>query len=60
MTAQAAATSMQIQSAALAKNQGLIAYEWVKKWKGDTPSVVMGSSAGTMVNLTDLMKTKGE
>lgn len=57
MTAEAQARAMQIQSQALSKNQGLIAYEWVKKWKGDTPQVVMGGNTATMVNLSDLMKT---
>lgn len=60
LTAEAQARAMQIQSAALSQNKGLIAYEWVKKWKGDTPQVVLGGSAATMVNLSDLLKSKSE
>lgn len=56
MTAEAQAKSMQIQSAALAQNKGLISYEWVKKWNGALPSVQFGSGATPMVNLDSLMR----
>jgi regulator of protease activity HflC (stomatin/prohibitin superfamily) len=60
MTAHAQAESMKIQSAALAQNKGLIAYEWVKKWDGSLPSVQLGGGTNTMVNLDTLIKQNKE
>lgn len=56
-TAEAEAQAMKIKSEALSKNQSLIALEWVNKWKGEVPGVVLGGGSTTMVNLSDLMKT---
>lgn len=52
------AKAMQIQSAALAQNKGLIAYEWVKKWDGKQPQIVLGGGSIPMLNMGDLIKAK--
>lgn len=43
-TAEAQATAMRIQSAALSQNQGLVQYELAKKWDGKLPVYMMGNS----------------
>lgn len=53
-TAEAQATAMRIQSAALANNPGLTQYEIAKKWNGVLPTMMMGASTP----LIDLRSTK--
>lgn len=43
-TAEAQATAMRIQSAALSQNQGLVQYELAKKWDGKLPVYMLGNS----------------
>lgn len=56
-TAEAQATSMKIQSAALAQNKGLVQYELAKKWNGVLPQMMFGNST-PLINMSDLGKEK--
>lgn len=53
-TAEAQATAMRIQSAALSQNKGLVEYEIAKKWDGKLPQYMLGNS----VPLLDLKSLK--
>lgn len=52
-TAEAQATAMRIQSAALAQNKGLVEYELAKKWNGVLPTMMMGNST-PFINMNSL------
>lgn len=54
-TAEAQATAMRIQSAALSQNKGLVQYELAKKWDGKLPQYMFGSST-PLLNLKDIDK----
>lgn len=56
-TAEAQATAMKIQSAALSTNKGLVQYELAKKWNGVLPQMMFGSST-PLINMSDLGKDK--
>ena len=56
MSAQAEAEAMKIKSAALSQNKGLIAFEWVQKWDGKQPQIVMGGSSIPMLDMGKLIK----
>lgn len=55
ISAKADAEAMQIKSEALAKNQGLIAYEAVQKWNGKLPEIVGGNQ---LMNVQDMFNGK--
>ncbi len=57
MAAEADAKSMQIRSAALAQNKGLVEYEAVQKWDGALPQFQFGNST-PFINLENLTKRK--
>jgi prohibitin 2 len=54
-TAKAQAESMRIQSQALAQNKGLIEYEIAKRWNGELPVYMAGSSV-PLLNLENFKK----
>ncbi len=56
MTATAEANAMKIKSAALSQNKGLVAFEWVQKWDGKQPQIVMGGSSIPMLDMGKLIK----
>ncbi len=51
ISAKADAEAMEIKSAALAKNKGLVEYEWVQKWNGQMPQIVLGDGASPLISL---------
>lgn len=55
-SAKAEAESMKIKSQALSQNKGLIAFEWVQKWDGKQPQIVMGGSSIPMLDMGKLIK----
>lgn len=54
-TAEAQATAMRIQSAALAQNKGLVEYEIAKKWNGALPVYMMGNSV-PLIDIKSIQK----
>lgn len=54
--AEAEAKSMQIRSAALSQNKGLVSYEAVQKWNGQLPQIILGNGSMPMLDLKDIMK----
>lgn len=56
LTAQASAESMRIKSQALSQNKGLVAFEWVQKWDGKQPQIIMGGSSVPMLDMGKLIK----
>jgi regulator of protease activity HflC (stomatin/prohibitin superfamily) len=48
--AQGEAEALKIQGQAISNNPKIIELEWIKKWKGDVPTTVLGSQ-GIMLNL---------
>lgn len=57
-TATAEAEAMRIKSAALSQNKGLIAFEWVQKWDGHQPQIVMGGNSIPMLDMSKLIKAE--
>lgn len=55
-TAKADAESMKIKSQALSQNKSLIGYEWVQKWDGALPRIVLGNGSIPMIDMKDELK----
>ena len=51
ISAKADAEAMGIKSEALSKNKGLVEYEWVQKWNGQMPQIVLGDGATPLISL---------
>ncbi len=51
ISARADAEAMEIKSQALAKNKGLVEYEWVQKWNGQMPQFVLGNGTTPLITL---------
>lgn len=51
INAEAEAKSMSIRAQALEKNKNLVQYEWVQKWDGHTPSIVLGTGSNVLMQM---------
>ncbi len=51
ISARADAEAMEIKSQALARNKGLVEYEWVQKWNGQMPQFVLGNGTTPLITL---------
>lgn len=51
LKARSEAESMRIRAEALEKNKNLVQYEWVQKWDGHTPSIVLGTGSNVLMQM---------